>query len=234
MYTPSRNNMIELDIEFQRIAEMLDQCDRAGLRCPSPAGPRSWAGRQAPRWYESRVALGDFPTLKSIARGKNVDLREVCADDAGFILALRTDPKLSANLSPTPADVEQQRAFIAHALQDPDTYYFLITGKHGQPLGTIRIYDLKPDSFCWGSWIISPQAPLTAAIESALLIYDFGFFCLHFHRAHFDVRKGNRKVIDFHLRFGARIVSEDGQSFSFDIGIADYLSARKKYARFLP
>lgn len=172
--------------------------------------------------------------MKSIARGKNVDLREVYSRDAGFILSLRTNAGLGANLSPTPPDIEQQRSFIADALQDPDTYYFLITAKDGQPLGTIRIYDLKQDSFCWGSWIISPRAPLTAAIESALLIYDFGFFCLHFHRAHFDVLRSNRKVIDFHLRFGARIVWEDEQSLFFDIGLADYLSAREKYARFLP
>lgn len=172
--------------------------------------------------------------MKSIARGKNVDLREVCAGDASFILLLRTDPKLNANLSPTPPDIQQQRAFIAHALQDPDTYYFLITAKDGQPLGTIRIYDLKPDSFCWGSWIISPQAPLTAAVESALLIYDFGFFCLHFHRAHFDVRKDNRRVIDFHLRFGAKITTEDEQNFYFEISLDDYLATRERYARFLP
>ena len=72
-----------------------------------------------------------------------------------------------------------------------------------------------------------------AAIESALLIYDFAFFSLHYKKSHFDVRKENKKVIDFHLRFGAEIVGETDKDLLFVYGLDTYLEVRKRYSRFL-
>ena len=113
-------------------------------------------------------------------------------------------------------------------------YYFIISDWNKKSLGTIRIYDIQEDSFCWGSWILSKDAPSNAAIESALLIYDFAFFSLHYPKSHFDVRKENQRVVEFHKRFGASIVSEDDLNFYFQYDRDAYISVRHKYRRFFP
>ena len=51
---------------------------------------------------------------------------------------------------------------------------------------------------------------------------------------YFDVRKGNQKVINFHLRFGAKIVSENDLDFFFTFTKSDYNHIRSKYIKFLP
>jgi RimJ/RimL family protein N-acetyltransferase len=169
-----------------------------------------------------------------LVRGKSIDLRPVDAGDAAFILKLRLDPALNAHLSATVPDLNAQVAWIGQCREDMGQFYFIVQGKDGTPLGTIRVYDLLPDSFCWGSWIIEPGAPRKTAIESALLIYEFGFYTLGYKQCHFDVRKNNVKVVDFHKRFGAKVVGETEQDFLFRFHLADYEATREQYSAFLP
>ena len=111
--------------------------------------------------------------MKPYVRGKSIFFREVAIDDAEFIIELRTDLEKSKHLSVTSDDIDKQRNFISGYLSGQVDYYFVISDWNKQSLGTIRIYDIQADSFCWGSWILSKEAPSNAAIESALLIYDF-------------------------------------------------------------
>lgn len=78
-----------------------------------------------------------------------------------------------------------------------------------------------------GSWIIKVGAPKTMAIESVLLVYEFGFYQLGYKKAHFDVRKGNERVVAFHLRFGAKIISEDESNYYFNYSEDAYKIIRK-------
>lgn len=172
--------------------------------------------------------------MKPVVRGKKLYLREVVLDDAEFILSLRTDPGKNRYLSPTASDVSQQRAFIERYQQSLTDYYFIICDWQAKSLGTVRIYDIQGDSFCWGSWILSADAPTSAAIESALLLYDFAFYSLHYKFAHFDVRKENLSVVDFHKRFGALIIQADELDYFFNYSRDSYGSVREKYLRFLP
>jgi RimJ/RimL family protein N-acetyltransferase len=172
--------------------------------------------------------------MKSFARGKHIDLREITPDDADFLVRLRTDPDLNKHLSHTAADIEKQKKYILNYLASPTDFYFIITDRQQHPLGTIRIYDIQGSSFCWGSWILLREAPSSASIESALLIYDFAFFALHYDKCHFDVRKANIKVVNFHNRFGARIVREDEINYYFHYDRESYLQIRQKYSRYLP
>lgn len=172
--------------------------------------------------------------MKPYVRGKSIYLREVRVDDAQFILDLRTDEEKGRHLSATIGDVEAQRAFISKYHQSTTDFYFIISDWSGQPQGTIRIYDIQGDSFCWGSWIMARGAPASAALESALLIYDFAFFSLHYAASHFDVRKQNERVVDFHKRFGAQVVGEDELNYYFRYSRDDYLRTREKYRRYIP
>ena len=172
--------------------------------------------------------------MRPYARGKNVFFREVTIDDAGFLLQLRTDPSLSRYISPVSDFIEDQKKFIYDYLSDSKDYYFIITDCDDKSIGTIRIYDIVGDSFCWGSWILTNDAPAFAAVESALLVYDFSFFSLHYRRSCFDVRKANTRVVAFHERFGARIVKSDNLNFYFEFDLDTYLAVRTRYRRFLP
>lgn len=150
-----------------------------------------------------------------IISGKNIDLRKVAASDAEFILSLRVDPLLNKNLSFVENDLDKQRKWICDNEENSLEWYFIIQNKNSQPVGTVRIYDVKEDSFCWGSWIVKPEARIYASFESAVLLYNYAFFTLGFTQSHFDVRKENKSVINFHLKMGAKIIKEDELNFYF-------------------
>lgn len=167
-------------------------------------------------------------------RGRTLVFRDVTVMDAEFILALRTDSRKSLHLSATSNRVEKQIAWLEAYAHAQDQAYFIIETASAEPIGTVRLYDPREDSFCWGSWLLKNGAPQTAAIESALIVYEYGFDHLGFGCAHFDVRKGNKSVWRFHERFGARRVAETEQDYFYTIGREEIEMARVRYRRFLP
>jgi len=154
-----------------------------------------------------------------------IEMRLARPSDADYIYSLRIDPAYNQHLSSAPPTVEAQAQFLEGYVkreQAGKEYYFIIKNKvTGMDCGTVRIYDLREDSFCWGSWILDSNKPRYAAIESALFIYDFGFGVLKFGSSHFDVRKDNVRVISFHERFGARRVDENEIDIFFNLNQAD-------------
>jgi hypothetical protein len=104
-----------------------------------------------------------------------------------------------------------------------------VISRNGESVGTVRLYDVQEDSFCWGSWVIVPGTPPSVALRSAALIYDFGFNALGFRFSHFDVRKGNGSVNRFHQRTGAIVISEDSENFYYQIDKATALNATSKW-----
>jgi RimJ/RimL family protein N-acetyltransferase len=169
-------------------------------------------------------------------QGKNINLRPAEVKDAEFILELRMQAHKTQFLSQVDNNLQKQEAWLK-AYKDKEQagleYYFVIESKQAEQLGLVRVYDLQPDSFCWGSWLIKDNAPTTTAIESALLVYEFGFGELSYKKAHFDVRKGNERVIAFHRRFGAQVVNEDELNFYFNYSLENYLKIKQKYRRYL-
>lgn len=164
--------------------------------------------------------------------GYNLLFRCATPGDASFILSLRTDPVKSKYLSPTSNDIERQVEWLKEYESDLSQVYFIIEG-HGLALGTVRLYDPRERSFCWGSWIIRNGAPASAGIESALMVYAFGRSA-GFNSAHFEVNKENTSVWKFHERFGARRIGEDGDSFQYKIDADTIKQAGRRYAKYLP
>lgn len=168
--------------------------------------------------------------------GKNIKLRSVELDDADFIYKMRQNEVKTRFLSKVTGTVESQKEWISKYKKrenEQKEFYFVIESKSKEKLGLIRMYDFKDNSFCWGSWLIKEDAPKSTAIESALQIYEFGFYKQCFKRSHFDVRKGNDKVISFHQRFGAKIVDEDELDYFFNFEKSDYETIKEKYKRYL-
>lgn len=164
---------------------------------------------------------------------KTIRLRLVEENDAAFILNLRLDEKYNQFLSDVTPDLQAQIDWIHSYKNDEEAgnqYYFIIERLNGKPCGTIRVYDIKDNSFCWGSWILNEDKTRYSAIESALLIYEFGFNYLKLERSHFEVVKGNGKVISFHKKFGAKIISEDDENCYFNITSLEVDCVKKQFA----
>lgn len=172
-----------------------------------------------------------LPKLKS----KSISMRLIEEKDAEFVLNLRLDPRYNKHLSLVDDDLKKQIEWIRNYKQEENSgvqYYFIIEA-NGKKCGTVRLYDFKDDSFCWGSWILNQDKARYAAVESALLVYRFGFKQLGFMKSHFDVRKENVGVINFHKKFGAEIVGEDDDNLYFEYEIEQYRASLERYAKFL-
>lgn len=166
-------------------------------------------------------------------RGNKLVFRDATPADAQFILSLRTDATKNRYLSSTSPDVAQQVAWLERYAGDDEQIYFIIENLSGEPVGTVRLYDRRGSSFCWGSWIKSDNAPSGFGIESALMIYRYALH-LGFDAAHFEVRRENTGVIQFHERFGARIVRETEHDLFFELALPDMRAALDKFAKYLP
>jgi RimJ/RimL family protein N-acetyltransferase len=168
--------------------------------------------------------------------GKNINLRSVELDDADFIYKMRQNEVKTRFLTKVTGTLESQKKWISKYKQreyEQKEFYFVIESKSKEKLGLARMYDFKDNSFCWGNWLIKEDAPKSTAIESALQIYEFGFYKQCFKRSHFNLRKGNDKVISFHQRFGAKIVDEDELDYFFNFEKSDYEIIKEKYKRYL-
>lgn len=162
---------------------------------------------------------------------KTISIRLITEDDADFVVKLRTNEKYNKFLSPTSDNIEAQKKWIRTYKIDEQNeiqFYFIIERNDGTPCGTVRIYDLKPDSFCWGSWILNEDKTKYAALESAFLVYEFGFEKLNLSKSHFDVRKENEKVISFHKKMGAVKVGETDLDELFEINKASVDSIKER------
>lgn len=151
---------------------------------------------------------------------KTVKLRLVEESDAEFIVSLRVDEKYNKHLSAVTGDVDAQVNWIRRYKEDEankQQFYFIIERLDGVRCGTVRVYDFVGNSFSWGSWILNEQKTRYAAIESAFLVYSFGFEELGFERCHFEVRKGNERVISFHEKMGAAKTGETDLEYLFEI-----------------
>jgi RimJ/RimL family protein N-acetyltransferase len=165
-------------------------------------------------------------------RSKTLHFRLAEISDAEFILSLRVNEKYNKFLSTVENDLSKQEKWLINYKKKEKKgleYYFIIYRNIDSiPIGTVRIYDFigKNESFCWGSWILNESKTKYAALECALLIYDFAFFELNFQRCHMDIRKDNHKVVNFHKKFGVEIVSESDKDYFAHFYPDNYLKIR--------
>lgn len=172
--------------------------------------------------------------LRKAARvvGKTLSFRNATVADAAFILSLRTDVEKARYLSAVSGELAEQQTWLERYAQADDQAYFIIDYQDS-PIGTVRLYDPQGESFCWGSWILHSSRPSQAAMESALMVYAYAVDYLGFSSAHFDVRKGNVRVWQFHERFGAVRTAETDLDYLYRIETPAITASRTRYQRFL-
>lgn len=170
---------------------------------------------------------------------RSVFFRLATEDDAAFIYSLRMDDNFNKYISAVGGGVEAQREWLVKYKErelSGQEYYFIICRKLDElPIGTVRLYDFRDDkkSFCWGSWILNADKTPSSALESALLVYIFAFFTLNFERSHFDVRRQNTRVIDFHQKLGAELVGGDDLDLFFNYEKNTFIPVMETYKKFL-
>lgn len=165
---------------------------------------------------------------------KDTSFRLAEVADAEFILGLRTDGQLNTYLSPTSNDLDAQREWLSRykKLEAENSEFYFIVEYEAKPVGTARIYNIRGDSFGWGSWIIKRGTPRCVSVASTLLIYQVGFEILGYEKGHFEIRKENDSVRKFQMRMGAEIVGEDDLQHHFSLTKAAYRKNRERMSRF--
>jgi RimJ/RimL family protein N-acetyltransferase len=152
-------------------------------------------------------------------KSKTIHFRLVELSDAEFINSLRVDITYNKYLSAVDGDISKQEEWIKKYKEREklglEYYYIIQRNSDYLPIGTVRLYDFLKEnsSFCWGSWILNENKTRYAALESALLIYDFAFLELGFNRCHMDIRKQNLKVLEFHKKFGIKLIGETEEDY---------------------
>lgn len=150
---------------------------------------------------------------------KTIGLRLVEPHDAAFIWGIRLDENYNAYLSKISGEIDDQRKWIESYKKEEalnKQFYFIIERLDGIPCGTVRVYDIWPESFRWGSWVLNKNKTKYAALESAFLVYRFGFEVLGLQKARWEVMKDNPSI-KFHDRMGATRVAEDETHYHFEI-----------------
>lgn len=160
-------------------------------------------------------------------------MRLVKLSDAVFINSLRIDKRYNQYLSFVNNNIAKQEEWLIKYKEKEklgnEFYYIILRCSDSFPIGTVRIYDFIGDkeSFSWGSWILNHNKTRYAALETALLIYDIAFVDMKFKRCHMEIRKGNKRVIEFHKRFGVKIIGETKENYLGYYFPEDYLKIRK-------
>ena len=157
-------------------------------------------------------------------------MRLVESSDAAFIHGLRTDPDFNRHLSAVTGDVEDQRAWIENYKQREaegrEFYYVFERLDDGRACGVVRLYELEPGSFTWGSWIMAANKPAKGALESALLSFTMGFEQLDRPLALVDVRRDNDHALAFYQRLGMRELRRDEQDIYMDYSREQFRETR--------
>lgn len=166
--------------------------------------------------------------------GNAYRLRNAEVRDAQFILELRTDDRKKRYISETSADFAKQVEWLERYGTDDSQAYFIIETMAGEAAGTLRMYNQKEDSFCFGSWVIRQGMPAACGVESVLLLYHYALDELGFSRSYFAVRKPNRSVWQFMERFGGRRTCESETDYFYETDRESVLRGFARYSRYLP
>lgn len=126
-------------------------------------------------------------------------LRPVADGDADFIVSLRSDPALNRYLHRGGQTAQAQREWLAAYYERAGDYYFVVERADGtRAEGLVGLYDVNAETRAaeWGRWILRPGS--LAAVESAWLIYRFGFEELGLADIYCRTVADNHHVVSFH------------------------------------
>lgn len=136
-------------------------------------------------------------------RGRVIDLVPVSVQDAQFTMDIRNDEKLTKYIPRIPTTLDKQQSWIERQRGDVDDYFYIITRKDGEQVGTAAVYnvDIEPGLCEYGRYISYGSA--IENVEAAVLAMEFAFGTLGMKRVMMNNDVRNEKIISFWKRFGA-------------------------------
>lgn len=136
-------------------------------------------------------------------KGRVIDLIPVTTQDAQFTMDIRNDEKLTRYIPRIPTTLEKQQGWIERQRQDADDYFYIITRKDGEQVGTAAVYNvgIEPGLCEYGRYISYGSA--IENVEAAVLSMEFAFGTLGMTRVMMNNDVRNEKIISFWKRFGA-------------------------------
>lgn len=161
-------------------------------------------------------------------------IRLVDIEDAAFILDLRNNPKLNRFLNPTSSNIEDQINWIkAYKKKESEKkeFYFIIL-ENGIKRGLYRLYNINNFSFTIGSWIFDKCINQQLPILTDLIVSDYGFNSLKLPVMLIDIRKENRKVINYHSLKDPLCYNEDEENYYYLINAVEWENSKKKVLNF--
>lgn len=131
-------------------------------------------------------------------------LRNVTVKDSDYIYKLRTDPHNAKYINDTKRDVHD--SWMKKYLSGSQDYYFAIVGENnGKATGFVSLYNIENHEAEWGRWVVDKN-PI-AAIESLILIHDFGFK-LGLRGIYSKTKSENLKVVGLHRNLPYSSITE--------------------------
>lgn len=138
-----------------------------------------------------------------IIEGQYVDLRSAEVSDAEFTLAIRQDPEFVKYLPEINISIEQQRAWISKQREKQGDYFFIVTDKKGESIGTISIYDIVENHAEAGRLTMRGNA--FQSIEAQMLSFRFGFYVLGLDSIVSFIFSDNDRALRFTQQFGGKL-----------------------------
>lgn len=159
-----------------------------------------------------------------------LSVRLVNEDDAKFILKLRTNQKLSKYLNTTDNDVLKQKQWIKEykARQSKGVEYYFIFYEENNPVGLSRIYDVRKKSFIVGSWLFKETKNVNSPIFGNIITREVAFKLFPQSDLLYDVRKENKKVLNYHNYFSPEKIKEDVENYYFKVSKDNFNKGKDK------
>lgn len=167
--------------------------------------------------------------------------RFVNEEDAGFIVALRTDDKLSRFIHSTDKDVNKQIEWIRNYKireRKGEDYYFIFY-KDGVRVGVNRMYCIHGTTFTTGSWVFSPEASSDCCIAASVMVRELAFeqMAMELEDGWDGVHVDNRKVIKFNKMVGLketrRFMDVKGEYIAMQLTKEDFEKNKPKLLKYI-
>jgi RimJ/RimL family protein N-acetyltransferase len=158
--------------------------------------------------------------LQKSLTGRYVTLRSALESDAEFTYQIRQDKERAKYLHPVHGGIEAQRKWILEQQKREGDLFFVVENKQQKKIGTISLYHINETQAEAGRTIINGEFAQIA--ESHILLNDYAFEELHLQQIITSVLLGNKQVISFNKRLGAK---EQYRVFNEEMGCEEIFFA---------
>lgn len=176
----------------------------------------------------------NFNVSKGIRYG--LQYRLVEGSDAEFIVKLRNNSKLVRFIHSTSNSVLEQiewTKLYKKREEKGQEYYYIFENNKGTKLGISRLYNIQKDNFTHGSWVFTPTAPAGSAILGDIIVREIGFKLLKRRKNIFDVRRNNKEVIKYHMRYCPDVIKRDELNIYYELNLQNFERGKQNYLNIL-